>query len=70
MFPSHDFSFGHCQHPQGEECEKYRHILNERHLGRRSKPLQVVQSCLDALRRSQDLGPGPHYVLHDDLGEK
>ena len=46
MFPSHDFSFGHCQHPQREECEKSRHSLNERRLRKRNKPPQVVLSCL------------------------
>ena len=46
MFPSHDFSFGHCQHPQREECEKSRHSLNERRLRKRNKPPQAVLSCL------------------------
>lgn len=71
MFPSHDFSFGHCQHPQREECEKPRHSLNEERLGR-NKPPQAVLSCLFGCPKavSQDLGPGPRSVLHDDLGEK
>lgn len=54
MFPPHDY--GHCQHPQGEECEKSGHILNERYLGRRSKPPQVVLSCLF---RCPKAFPGP-----------